>query len=917
MNTPARARTTQTCSFTEFLRGLRCSLLLAEGRRNHLSLLGADGDGLIRHKTLLAGTELVACQGEQVAAWGRRRLEMLSRGRLLDGRGPGILGRLLAFGTTAAGDRPGHLVALQWGRAGLWGVEPTAYGLLDLSGRYRHQPMPAPGAKAGTTLSGLAAGDGELAFLTGYRQEPGQGCIMDAGSGEVLLSGLDCPSSPLLIDSALYLLEGQGARVVCCDLRRGGRTTVVRLPAPASRMLHFGAHLLIALAGPHAGLCCLHLGSGRLTVLRGWPAEGPVRLLAVIAGTPRRTRPLAAAAKAASVAVVTGLALTQTPPPARAATVVFTEVIPNIPLYDVVIPGSTFNPTFVDIDHDGDQDLFAGTSDGTIHYFENTGSATAPVMVERTGAANPLNAVDIGFDSIPAFVDIDGDGDQDAFIGETDGKVNYFENTGTVNAPVFTERIGPANPFDGVDVGYASAPTFVDIDGDLDFDAFIGQSNGNVNYFENTGTVNAPTLVERTDAANPLNSVDVGSESVPAFVDIDNDKDLDAFVGESSGNVNYFENTGTVNAPVLVERTGTANPLDGIEVMNESSPAFVDIDGDGDQDLFLGEYPGQVIAFRNDGSASTPDITAWDDPAVPLSDKRTGQLSRPSFADLDGDGDLDAFIGGIDRGFKFIYGYGSTPITYFENTGTRTAPVMVERTDTANPLYGFSGLSASPTFVDIDGDGDLDAFVGGIYGQVDFIQNFGTRTEPIMAQRFGSGNPLNGVHPGYFTSPAFVDIDGDGDLDAFVGAVDIDGYSSAITYFENTGTRTTPVLAERTGAANPLNGATNLAPTPAFANLDGDGDFDAFIGNKYGTIDYFENTGFGAGPAMEPRTMDNPLAAVQGMPMSAPAFADLDGDGDLDAFIGDYYGKIRYFRNDTPKRFPWAVFLPNITNNGK
>ena len=40
------------------------------------------------------------------------------------------------------------------------------------------------------------------------------------------------------------------------------------------------------------------------------------------------------------------------------------------------------------------------------------------------------------------------------------------------------------------------------------------------------------------------------------------------------------------------------------------------------------------------------------------------------------------------------------------------APVLVERTGYANPLYGFSALIASPTFADIDGDGDQDAFVG-------------------------------------------------------------------------------------------------------------------------------------------------------------------------------------------------------------
>ncbi len=43
---------------------------------------------------------------------------------------------------------------------------------------------------------------------------------------------------------------------------------------------------------------------------------------------------------------------------------------------------------------------------------------------------------------------------------------NYFENTGTSTTPVFVQRTGSANPFDGIDVGEILAPAFADIDGD-------------------------------------------------------------------------------------------------------------------------------------------------------------------------------------------------------------------------------------------------------------------------------------------------------------------------------------------------------------------------------------------------------------------------------------------------------------------
>ena len=130
-------------------------------------------------------------------------------------------------------------------------------------------------------------------------------------------------------------------------------------------------------------------------------------------------------------------------------------------------------------------------------------------FIERTGGSNPLNGVDVGSGSAATFADLDGDGDIDALVGDLDGILNYFENTGMASAPVFTERTGAANPFNGVDVGIGSAPTFADLDGDGDLDALVGEYDGILNYFENTGTASAPVFTERTGAANPFNGIDL------------------------------------------------------------------------------------------------------------------------------------------------------------------------------------------------------------------------------------------------------------------------------------------------------------------------------------------------------------------------------------------------------------------------
>ena len=162
--------------------------------------------------------------------------------------------------------------------------------------------------------------------------------------------------------------------------------------------------------------------------------------------------------------------------------------------------GCYSTPSFADLDGDGDLDAVVGELDGTLRYFENTGSAIAPAFTAHTGAANPFDGVDVGYCSTPSFADLDGDGDLDAVVGDIDGTLRYFENTGSATAPAFTARTGAANPFDGVDVGTVSAPSFADLDGDGDLDAVVGEQDGNLHYFRNTGA--GFTLVVDVTAQN-------------------------------------------------------------------------------------------------------------------------------------------------------------------------------------------------------------------------------------------------------------------------------------------------------------------------------------------------------------------------------------------------------------------------------
>ena len=195
---------------------------------------------------------------------------------------------------------------------------------------------------------------------------------------------------------------------------------------------------------------------------------------------------------------------------------------------DGLVANFDSTPVFADLDGDGDLDLVNGHYDGTISYLENIGAATAPDFAQRSGSDNPFNGIDTGNTSTPALADLDSDGDLDLIAGSRDGALDWFENTGTASAPAFTQRTGTDNPLDGISVNANSAPELADLDGDGDFDLVLWGWYGAVDYYENTGTAANPVFEARSDAADPLSVFGrLWLLGKPSLADLDGDGDLD------------------------------------------------------------------------------------------------------------------------------------------------------------------------------------------------------------------------------------------------------------------------------------------------------------------------------------------------------------------------------------------------------
>jgi hypothetical protein len=254
--------------------------------------------------------------------------------------------------------------------------------------------------------------------------------------------------------------------------------------------------------------------------------------------------------------------------------------------------GGASRPVFVDIDNDGDLDCFDGLDNGQTAYFRNNGTVFSPTFGSWT-FANLFGIIDVGNNSAPSFADIDNDNKDDAFVGELAGDIYYFRNIGSLFSPNFAAQI--VNPSGISRLGTAYSPALVDIDDDGDMDMFVGVTVGDILYFQNTGNVNSFQFA--SGVTNPFNFSNAGSRSAPSFTDIDSDGDYDAFVGNSAGNILYYENIGNKNQPVF--GLPVTNPFGLTNVIQFATPTFADIDNDGKDDCFVGNTVGNIYYFRN------------------------------------------------------------------------------------------------------------------------------------------------------------------------------------------------------------------------------------------------------------------------------------------------------------------------------
>jgi len=282
-----------------------------------------------------------------------------------------------------------------------------------------------------------------------------------------------------------------------------------------------------------------------------------------------------------------------------------------------------------------------------------------------------------------------------------------------------------------------------------------------------------------------------------------------------------------------------------------------------------------------------------------------GTSAFPIFYDYNNDNLLDLVIG--NYGYHVAYNDPISSLALFENTGTQSIPKynLINRdwqnisTINLNTTLNIPALNISPAFGDIDADGDKDMLLGDADGKLHYFINQGGNFT-ITAPNYQN------IDVGYFAQPQLVDVNRDGLLDIIIGEQD-----GSINYCPNTGTSTIAVFDTTIKNFGGVDVDANFISTGYSSPklIDSNGIYQLFVGSYTGTIYQFTN--IDGNLTGQFNAVSSTISNIWDGGKCAFTLADINNDNQPEMILGNLSGGIAYFSSDTSLISSTHNIMPN------
>lgn len=486
--------------------------------------------------------------------------------------------------------------------------------------------------------------------------------------------------------------------------------------------------------------------------------------------------------------------------------------------------GAYFNEQIVinDIDFDGDFDVLSFEGTNQIYFFKNLSaendlpsdsirlilayecwglfdespySDTIRLSPKQDSCVSRLKIKPRHAGSTLFAFDYDHDMDYDLLIGDVGSRTVTFLENGkkTEFGWMISKEKGWPSYDKPVQLKTFLGINYVDVDNDGLKDLIFSPNttddtphpqNINNNHLYKSKLINGKLIFEFIEDNFLSNSmIDFGGRVFPTFVDIDKDGLFDLIVGtspiidqngENPSKLLFFKNIGSKTSPYFKLFDSdflNFSYLSKNYDVNYLKPAFGDIDSDGDEDLLVGNYRGNLIYCEN--KAEGANEIRFAEPVINYKSLNVNTNSYPLIADINKDGKKDILVGcGQDYHPNILQYYGS--IVYFQNIGSEkepafdTIPINYPNTAEFGKLnFGGASTNIADAVLSYYEDNDDQLLIAGNYfGNINIYEDISQNIYSNMPAKY---KEYGKISVGSNSAPTVADIDYDGYLEMLIG----------------------------------------------------------------------------------------------------------------------------------------------------